>query len=514
MELDALLDVVKSLGCTLEFTNRIGSKGDLAALAAFPQIDLDLVAKDLVALGLRHSGRRRNGVLFQLPEGWLKADAELVTSSADWLIQPGLVGKRFLVQFLDPNLVKPLHAGHLRNVAAGWSIAKMLEIAGGTVLTRCVACDYGRAVAEAIAGLRELGGGQSIGAPHMRQPPDEYVGECYREYHRTHPPAGPAPDDDYEPVPRETSRVGDEAEALLLQLHGRSQNVVTDRTALVGWAQAGQVEVLADYGVTIDSWCMESDTLTIADELLRRGLDSAVFRVAPDGGVHFATGLEEFPELRLTRDDRVETEHLRALAAWWTLCQTADFDSIIHVFGEEWLHATRARIAAMKALGSPIDPARYKMVAQAHLLAGDGAKISSSAPEAGTMRFIREKCTRAELVALWLGLLLADFEKPLVLERAALPTARAASWLVALGADSTHSSSFDAECQIDRYAMLQAYRLRAVLAACLETARPQQLVRWMVSTAHVVEVSGSPCSVLAGTARAAASAVGAEGLLQ
>jgi len=62
-------------------------------------------------------------------------------------------GKKFMVEYTDPNPFKPFHIGHLMTNAIGESIARILEHAGADVSRANYQGDIGLHVAKAIYGL-------------------------------------------------------------------------------------------------------------------------------------------------------------------------------------------------------------------------------------------------------------------------------------------------------------------------------------------------------------------------
>jgi arginyl-tRNA synthetase len=75
-----------------------------------------------------------------------------------------MVGKRLAVQYLDPNLTKALHVGHLWNISLGEVFASMLKVAGVQVTRRLWYADAGRSMFEAIAGVMDAGGQPNLPA--------------------------------------------------------------------------------------------------------------------------------------------------------------------------------------------------------------------------------------------------------------------------------------------------------------------------------------------------------------
>jgi arginyl-tRNA synthetase len=70
-----------------------------------------------------------------------------------------LLGKTILVEYSDPNPLKPLHAGHLYTTLVGDTLANIIENAGAKVLRINYGGDVGRHIGISLwAILRQLGG--------------------------------------------------------------------------------------------------------------------------------------------------------------------------------------------------------------------------------------------------------------------------------------------------------------------------------------------------------------------
>ena len=73
--------------------------------------------------------------------------------------EKSLAGKKILVEYSDPNPLKPLHAGHLYTTLVGDTIARLVERAGAQTIRINYGGDVGLHVAKSMwAILRELGG--------------------------------------------------------------------------------------------------------------------------------------------------------------------------------------------------------------------------------------------------------------------------------------------------------------------------------------------------------------------
>jgi len=94
-------------------------------------------------------------------------------------------GRRWVVNFGDPNTTKALHVGHLRNVAIGNALAAAAEALGVDVVRQSRVGDFGRSMGEAIAGYLEYGGGRTPGQHGVKG--DRLIGDCYLRYVRSLP---------------------------------------------------------------------------------------------------------------------------------------------------------------------------------------------------------------------------------------------------------------------------------------------------------------------------------------
>ena len=77
-------------------------------------------------------------------------------------------GRRWVVNFGDPNTTKALHVGHLRNVAIGNALASAVDTLGADVVRQSRVGDFGRSMGEAMAGYIEHGDGRTPASPGGR----------------------------------------------------------------------------------------------------------------------------------------------------------------------------------------------------------------------------------------------------------------------------------------------------------------------------------------------------------
>jgi len=89
----------------------------------------------------------------------LKLTDELLAQSLQAKPAQSLAGQKILVEYSDPNPLKPLHAGHLYTTLVGDTIARLIENAGAETIRLNYGGDVGRHIGISLwAILRELGG--------------------------------------------------------------------------------------------------------------------------------------------------------------------------------------------------------------------------------------------------------------------------------------------------------------------------------------------------------------------
>lgn len=266
---------------------------------------------------------------------------------------------RFAVQFWDANATKALHAGHLRNLALGNSIAAALAQAGAEVERRSLISDVGRAMGEAMAGV--VGSGQHVHLwPSGSEKSDHFVGDCYAEYVKSEHAL--APSDSQQPedsLTRELTMRGDAADDLIKRVLAGDREALELWSKTRAWAIGGQRKTLARLGIAFDRVFFESDYLPEMRELTEQGLREGRFKRRDDGVIFYPTGHEDFDELPLVRGDGVPTQHMRAMAYWMSAPDMQELHSM-QICGIEWVAHVTYRCQLMEQLMA-LEPAEREM---------------------------------------------------------------------------------------------------------------------------------------------------------
>ncbi len=309
---------------------------DSAALAMLAQIEREPWV-DTVARG-------DEGVRVRVRDSWIEArGAALEAGAGDEATLADLAhGRRYAVQFWDPNATKALHVGHLRNLAIGNALSAALAQAGGQVERRSLISDAGRSMGEAMAGV--LSSGRHTGAwADGGEKSDHFVGVCYADYvtaggagGRVNGGGQSAGQQTEDSLTRELTVQGDEADELLQRVLRGERDTLELWYKTRAWVISGQRKTLARLGIAFDRVFFESDFLAEAAELTESGLREGRLRRREDGVVVYATGMREYAELPLVRADGLPTQNMRAVAYWMAAPELEHMTSM-QICGTEWV---------------------------------------------------------------------------------------------------------------------------------------------------------------------------------
>lgn len=289
-----------------------------------------------------------------------------------------LAGELHVVNFLNPNATKPLHVGHVRNVALGMALCGLLDELGATVRRQCYICDVGRSIAEAMAGYERAYAGQTPGDAGLR--PDVLVGRCYSDYASAAAAAmGPAADpvDEGDPAGRDAVLAGDRADELMAGWSKREPAARDLWARLRGWALEGQRATTDRLGVRWDRVHYESESLAAVERLVRRGLSEDFLSTGVDREVHFRTGRQDYAQLTLVRADGFPTEHARVIGLFLAEAECEPPPLGWHVVcGEEWGAAGAAELDIAARAGAA-ELARRVQVVTHGMVTVAGSKMKS-----------------------------------------------------------------------------------------------------------------------------------------
>jgi arginyl-tRNA synthetase len=297
--------------------------------------------------------RDEHAVRLRLSDSWIEtAGAALEAGgSAEAPLADLAGGRRFSVQFWDPNATKALHVGHLRNLAIGNALAAALAQAGAQVERRSRISDMGRAMGEAMAGVMQSGR-HAQGFSDGDGKSDHFVGMCYADYVAGGELLAAGQSEQAEDsLSREVHVQNDAADELIKRVLSGEREAVELWYKTRAWVIGGQRKTLARLGIAFDRVFFESDFLPETAELADAGLRDGTLTRRKDGVVVYATGLKELEELPLVRADGLSTQHMRSLTYAMTAPELEDMTSL-QVTGSEWV----AHVTSIRKLAAELRP--------------------------------------------------------------------------------------------------------------------------------------------------------------
>lgn len=311
-----------------------------------------------------------DGVRLELADEWIESTGAALEAGgrAEDTLADLAEGRRYSVQFWDPNATKALHVGHLRNLALGNALAAALAQAGGRVERRSRISDMGRAMGEAMAGVIESGAqGWSDGDVKS----DHFVGVCYADYVAAGGALGAGGIEDAEDsLTRETEVQNDTADELIKRVLAGDSEAVQHWYRTRAWVIAGQRKTLSRLGIAFDRVFFESDFLREINDLVQEGLDKGILTRREDGVVVYQTGMKELEQVPLVRADGLSTQHMRSFTYALHAPEMEGMTSL-QVTGSEWvahLNSIRKLAEAMRpSLNGGFHPSRsifHGMVSQ------------------------------------------------------------------------------------------------------------------------------------------------------
>ncbi|MHA2366312.1 MAG: arginine--tRNA ligase [Candidatus Hodarchaeales archaeon] len=191
--------------------------------------------------------------------------------------------KSVVVEYCSPNTNKPLHLGHLRNLAIGESVSRMLETQGYTVARVCLNNNRGIHISKSMLAYKKWGENKE---PDKKS--DHFVGDFYvlfsKESER---------DDNLEA----------EATNLLQKWESGDRETIQLWEKMNKWALEGFNETYTRFGIKFDRFFDESMYYNKGKEIVYKGLKNGIFTKDESGAIIADLGKKLGKKILLRGDD-------------------------------------------------------------------------------------------------------------------------------------------------------------------------------------------------------------------
>jgi arginyl-tRNA synthetase len=223
-----------------------------------------------------------------------------------------------IVEYCSPNTNKPLHLGHLRNMAIGESISRILKFGGHDVKKTCIFNDRGVHICKSMLSYRDFGNNETPESTKIKS--DHFVGDYYVKFAQQ-----VKIDPSYDA----------QALEMLEQWEAGNEEVVDLWKTMNKWAFNGFTETFQLFGTNFDKEYYESQIFRNGKEIILDGLARNIFKKKEDGAV-FAD-LEEYGlgEKVLLRSNGTSVYIVQDIYLAYLKNKDFQYDKSIYVVGNE-----------------------------------------------------------------------------------------------------------------------------------------------------------------------------------
>lgn len=240
------------------------------------------------------------------------------------------IGK-IMVEFPSPNTNKPLHLGHLRNMAIGESISRILEFNNNHVIRSNLNNDRGIHICKSMLAYQKFGNNKE---PDKKS--DHFVGDFYVLYNQK---------------AREDDSIENEVEEMLRKWETGDKEVIALWKKMNKWALDGFDETYKTFGIKHDRNYYEHEIYTKGKEIVSQGLKKGVFEKRDDGAIIINLKKEGFDEKVLMRVDGTSIYITQDLYLAKLKDDEYHLDGSIYVVGNEQEYHFKILFLILKRLG-------------------------------------------------------------------------------------------------------------------------------------------------------------------
>jgi len=262
-----------------------------------------------------------------LAEGVLKAAGKNVKGKKK-------TGKKIMIEFPSPNTNKPLHLGHVRNMAIGESVSRILDFCGGKVIRTNLNQDRGVHICKSMVAYDKFGKGKTPESEGVKS--DHFVGDYYVKFNQE-----AKKDEKLEEVAQECLRKWEAGNKETFALWKKMRT----------WALDGFRETYDLLGINPDKEYSESEIYAEGKEIVAEGLKKKIFKKKKDGAVYIDLAEEKLGEKIVLRADGTSVYITQDLYLAKKKDEDFGIDGSIYVVGNEQEYHFRVLFSILKKFG-------------------------------------------------------------------------------------------------------------------------------------------------------------------
>ena len=272
--------------------------------------------------------------------------------SAEDFGQLPATGKTIMVEYSSPNTNKPLHLGHIRNNLLGWSVAKLLEANGHTVLKVNLVNDRGIHICKSMLAWKLMGNGETPESSGMKG--DHLVGKYYVAFSnelKRQTKEIAAQENISEDEAEKKAPILKEAQAMLLKWEQGDEEVVALWKTMNGWVYDGFDQTYKRLGIEFNKTYYESQTYLLGKALVQDGLARGIFETHEDNSVWCNLEGDGLDKKLLLRGDGTSVYMTQDLGTAHQRYSEFKLDEHIYVVGNEQNYHFQVLKLILKKLG-------------------------------------------------------------------------------------------------------------------------------------------------------------------
>ena len=264
---------------------------------------------------------------------------------------PPATGRTVMIEYSSPNTNKPLHLGHVRNNLLGYSVARILEANGHTVIKANLVNDRGIHICKSMLAWKLYGGGETPASSGMKG--DHLVGKYYVEFDKRYKAQirELVADGQSEEEAKKNAPILVEAQEMLRRWEAKDPEVYDLWQTMNGWVYDGFDVTYKALGVEFDKVYYESQTYLLGKSIVDEGLRKGVFYRRPDNSVWIDLTGDGLDEKLLLRGDGTSVYMTQDLGTAFRRFEDNRLDDMIYVVGNEQNYHFQVLKLVLKKLG-------------------------------------------------------------------------------------------------------------------------------------------------------------------
>ena len=249
-------------------------------------------------------------------------------------IQPK-TNKTILVEYLGPNTNKPLHLGHVRNIALGYSLCKLLKANGHKVFPVNINNDRGIHICKSMLAYKKWGKNDSPSESKLK--PDHFVGKYYVMFSKK---------------AKENPKLEEEAKEILEKWEKGDKETIELWKKMNKWALDGFKETYKKFNIKFHKEYFESTTYKKGKEIILDGLKKGVFK-KDDGAIFVDLNKQGYGNKVLLRADGTSVYITQDIYLAKERYKDFKYDKSIYVVATEQIYHFKVLFETLKILKFP-----------------------------------------------------------------------------------------------------------------------------------------------------------------